>query len=207
VNVTENVRVIDSMLKGSPATTELTDKETAYLVAFIARWAPELPDAVVQWGKTASDHLGDLSAYFPNSRSSTRAQEVKTLSAETKIRPSAVKVEAGNHPGVYAYSYPSLIAAASFRDAAPLIKIGASSNVEARISTQYSRTEVPENLVLLWAFDAPTTEDAFLLETNIHALLRLFGKWRKTAESGSEWFEVSVPTLESLVKIIVGDAE
>lgn len=109
-----------------------------------------------------------------------------------------------HRPGIYAYSYPSLVTASTFRDEDPLIKIGASKDLQKRISDQASKTEVPEDLMLLWTLECDSQKEAFLLESNVHSLLRLFGHWRKTAESGSEWFQVNLVTLQKLTDIILG---
>lgn len=204
-NVIENIRVIETMVTGIPETTELTEKEKAYLVMFINRWNAELPDEIVNWGAKAEVALGNLGEYLPSSNHTPKVNSTPSPMQELSAIESASVDEVDEVPGVYAYSYPSLITSASFREESPLLKIGASSNLKKRVSQQASKTEVPEDLVLLWSIEAPSKEDAFLLETHLHALLRLFGKWRKTSESGSEWFQIDVITLRKLTDIVIGE--
>lgn len=205
-NVVENVRVIEAMTLGSPATVDLTDRETAYLLAFINRWSSEMPPEIVSWSKVAAKHLGDLSKYFPQGNIPTDSivLEVGLFSDSNKPHEDSSSNMISHRPGIYAYSYPSLITASTFRDEDPLIKIGASKDLQKRIINQASKTEVPEDLMLLWTLECESQEEAFLLESNVHALLRLFGHWRKTAESGSEWFQINLVTLQKLTDIILG---
>ena len=205
-NVVENVRVIEAMTLGVPTTSELTDRETAYLVAFINRWSAEMPSEIVSWSKVAAKHLGDLSKYCPQGNIPTDSivLEAGLSSDRDNFQEESSSNKISHRPGIYAYSYPSLVTASTFRDEDPLIKIGASKDLQKRISDQASKTEVPEDLMLLWTLECDSQKEAFLLESNVHSLLRLFGHWRKTAESGSEWFQVNLVTLQKLTDIILG---
>ena len=207
-NVIENIRVIEAMTLGVPTTSELTDRETAYLLAFINRWSKEMPSEIVSWSKVAAKHLGDLGKYFPQGSIPTDSivLEVESTHENVTAHEASHNSMASHRPGIYAYSYPSLVTASTFRDEDPLIKIGASKDVQKRVSDQASKTEVPEDLMLLWTLECDSQEEAFLLEANVHALLRLFGHWRKTAESGSEWFQVNLITLQKLTDIILGNS-
>jgi len=190
-NVLENLNVIKAMLEGKN-TSELNKNETGYLALFIDRNRKEFPEAVVEWADQAIESLGGKSTILsPNNNQSK------------PFTPSPIK---NGSPGIYAYSYPSLVTSSGFRSEDPLVKIGASGySLEERLTRQSSQTEVPEDLMVLWTFPTTDKAEAFLLEQNVHRLLRLFGRWRKTAESGSEWFQVSIETLDELVKIIMGE--
>lgn len=91
---------------------------------------------------------------------------------------------------IYAYTFPSLNGG--------MIKVGrASGNVEDRINQQLgtANPEAPE-ILRTWL-----VEDAGIMETAIHSILKARGKW-VNAPRAKEWFRTGVEEIESIIKFV-----
>lgn len=96
--------------------------------------------------------------------------------------------EAGSEPivvsGVYVYTYPAYL-----NDREPLLKIGATNNLNSRIRDQQNTTAMPQPPIVVLRFQ---TDDPFYYERQIHAVLTEAGLHYRTGTGAKEWFKTTI---------------